>query len=66
MLKDPSDPFAIDADAFYIDEKKVWNANFTGVNKYQVKIRTSLKSSPVILEEMVVCRIFVLRERPGG
>jgi PAS domain-containing protein len=66
MLKDPSDPFAIDADAFWIDEKKVWNANFTGVNKYQVRIRTSLKSSPVILDEMVVCRVFVLRERPGG
>jgi two-component system, response regulator PdtaR len=66
MLKDPSDPFAIDADAFWIDERKVWNGNFTGMNKYRVKIRTSLKSSPVVFEEAVVCRIFVLRERTGG
>ena len=66
ILKDPSDPFAMDADAFFIDEKKVWNGNFTGVNKYKMKIRILLKSSPVIFDDQVVCRIFVLRERPGG
>lgn len=66
ILKDPADPFVMDADAFFIDERKVWNGNFTGVNKYKVKIRVLLKSSPVILDDQVVCRIFVLRERPGG
>lgn len=63
ILKDPSDPFAMDPDAFFIDEMKVWNGNLTGVNKYGVKIRIQLKSSPVIFDDQVVCRIFVLRER---
>jgi len=63
MLQDPADPFAMDADAFYIDKKKVWNGSFTGVNKYKMRIKTLLKSSPVVYEDQSVCRVFVLRER---
>ena len=53
----------MDADAFYIDKKKVWNGSFTGVNKYKMRIKTQLKSSPVAYEDQSVCRVFVLRER---
>ncbi|MDD4136567.1 MAG: response regulator [Methanoregula sp.] len=66
ILKDPSDPLAMDAGAFFIDEKKIWSGNFTGLNKYKMKIRILLKSSPVIFDNQVICRVFVLRERPGG
>ena len=48
MLQDPTDPFAMDTDAFYVDKKKVWNGSFTGVNRYKMRIRTLLKSSPVV------------------
>jgi PAS domain S-box-containing protein len=65
MLQDPADPLAMDSDAFYVDKKKVWTGNFTGVNKHKMRIKTMLKSSPVIYEDQTVCRIFVLRERAG-
>lgn len=65
MLQDPADPFAMDTDAFYVDKKKVWNGSFTGVNKFKMRIKTLLKSSPVVYEDQAVCRIFVLRERQG-
>jgi PAS domain S-box-containing protein len=65
MLQDPADPLAMDSDAFYVDKKKVWTGNFTGVNKYKMRIKMMLKSSPVIYEDQTVCRIFVLRERAG-
>jgi PAS domain-containing protein len=65
MLQDPADPFSMDTDAFYIDKKKVWNGSFTGINKYKLRIKTLLKSSPVLYEDQAVCRVFVLRERQG-
>jgi CheY-like chemotaxis protein len=65
MLQDPADPFSMDTDAFYVDKKKVWNGSFTGINKFRMRIRTLLKSSPVVYEDQTVCRVFVLRERQG-
>jgi PAS domain S-box-containing protein len=63
MLQDPADPLAMDTDAFSIDKKKVWSGNFTGINKHKMRIKTLLKSSPVIYEDQTILRVFVLRER---
>jgi PAS domain S-box-containing protein len=63
VLKDPEDQFAMDTDAFYVDKKKVWSGNFTAVSKYKIRVKTSLKGSPVSYDGQTVCRIFVLRER---
>jgi len=62
-LQDPSDHFAIDQNAFFVDKKRVWNGNFTAVNKFGLKIKTLLKSSPVIQDDQTLSRVFVLRER---
>jgi len=62
-LQDPSDHFAIDQNAFFVDKKRVWNGNFTAVNKFGLKIKTLLKSSPVIQDDQTLSRVFVLREK---
>lgn len=62
-LQDPSDHFAIDQNAFFVDKKRVWNGTFTAVNKFGLKIKTLLKSSPVIQGEQTLSRVFVLREK---
>jgi PAS domain S-box-containing protein len=62
-LQDPGDHFAIDQNAFFVDKKRVWNGNFTAVNKFGLKIKTLLKSSPVIQDDQTLSRVFVLRER---
>lgn len=62
-LQDPADHFAMDQNAFFVDKKRVWNGNFTAVNKFGLKIKTLLKSSPVIQEDQTLSRVFVLRER---
>ena len=62
-LQDPSDHFAIDQNAFFVDKKRVWNGTFTAVNKFGLKIKTLLKSSPVIEGEQTLSRVFVLREK---
>jgi PAS domain-containing protein len=63
MLKDPRDPFPMDGNAFFVDKKTVWNGNSTFVTKHQLKLKTLLKSTPVIRDNITVCRVFVLRER---
>ena len=63
ILQDPSDHFAIDQNAFFVDKKRVWNGNFTAVNKFGLKIKTMLKSSPVIQGDQTLSRVFVLREK---
>lgn len=62
-LQDPADHFAMDQNAFFVDKKRVWNGNFTAVNKFGLKIKTLLKSSPVIQDDQTLSRVFVLRER---
>jgi len=62
-LQDPGDHFAIDQNAFFVDKKRVWNGTFTAVNKYGLKIKTLLKSSPVIQDDQTLSRVFVLREK---
>jgi two-component system, response regulator PdtaR len=63
LIKDPEDPFAMDTNAFFVDKKKVWSGNVTVVNKFGIRIKTLLKSTPVALDRQNVCRVFVLRER---
>jgi len=58
----PGDLFAIDKNAFMAKSKTIWNGNLALKNKYGLKIRTSLRSNPVIQENRLICRIFVLRE----
>ncbi|PKL64816.1 MAG: hypothetical protein CVV32_06995 [Methanomicrobiales archaeon HGW-Methanomicrobiales-3] len=62
-LQDPSDHFAMDQNAFFVDKKRVWNGTFTAVNKFGLKIKTLLKSSPVIQDDQTLSRVFVLREK---
>lgn len=62
-LQDPADHFAIDQNAFFVDKKRVWNGTFTAVNKFGLKIKTLLKSSPVIQNDQTLSRVFVLREK---
>ena len=61
-LQYPGDLFAIDKNAFMTKSKTIWNGNVALKNKYGLKIRTSLRSNPVIQENRLICRIFVLRE----
>jgi PAS domain-containing protein len=63
MLKDPQDTFPLDSNAFMVDKKTIWNGSSTFVNKHQVKLKTLLKSTPVIRDNVTICRVFVLRER---
>ncbi len=62
-LQDPADHFAMDQNAFFVDKKRVWNGTFTVVNKFGLKIKTLLKSSPVIQGDQTISRVFVLREK---
>jgi two-component system, response regulator PdtaR len=64
-IKDPEDLFALDTNAFFVDKKRVWSGSITLVNKFGIRIRTLLKSTPVALDRHNVCRVFVLRERLG-
>ncbi len=61
-LQNPGDPFAIDKNAFIARSKDAWSGNITLKNKYGLKIRTSLRSSPVVEENRLICRTFVFRE----
>ncbi|MGA2933715.1 MAG: response regulator [Methanomicrobiales archaeon] len=63
ILKDPQDTFPIDGNAFFVDKKTVWNGSMTLVTKHQLKLKTLLKSTPVIRDNVTICRVFVLRER---
>jgi len=63
LLKDLQDTFPIDSNAFFVDKKNVWNGSITLVTKHQLKLKTLLKSTPVIRNNVTICRVFVLRER---
>jgi two-component system, response regulator PdtaR len=65
LVKDSDDLFALDTNAFFVDKKKVWAGRVTLVNKFGLRIRTLLKSTPVSLGQLNVCRVFVLREQLG-
>jgi PAS domain-containing protein len=58
----PGDPFAIGPLRFFEDTKGVWTGVLSMKNKYGMKVRTSLKSTPVVKDNWVIGRIFVLRE----
>jgi hypothetical protein len=58
----PGDQFALGPSRFFDDKKSVWTGIMTLKNRYSMKIRTSLKSTPVTKDNRVIGRIFVLRE----
>lgn len=62
-LQNPGDPYAIDKNAFIARSKDAWSGNITLRNKYGLKIKASLRSSPVLKENRLICRTFVLREQ---
>jgi PAS domain S-box-containing protein len=62
-LQNPGDPYAIDKNAFIARKKDAWSGNITLKNKYGLKIKASLRSTPVIKENTLICRTFVLREQ---
>ncbi|MFA4861569.1 response regulator [Methanoregula sp.] len=64
-IKDPADPFALDTNSFLNDKKQVWSGSVTVVNKFGIRIKALLKSTPVAFERQNVCRVFVFRERLG-
>lgn len=65
VIKDPADPFAMDTNAFFVDKNRVWSGTVTLLNKFGIRIKTLIKSTPVAVDRQNVCRVFVLRERLG-
>jgi PAS domain S-box-containing protein len=61
-LQNPGDPYAVDKNAFISRSKDAWTGKVTLKSKYGLKIKTSLRSSPVIKDNRLICRTFVLRE----
>lgn len=62
-LQNPGDPYAIDKNAFIARSKDAWAGNITLKNKYGLKIKASLRSTPVMKDNRLLCRTFVLREQ---
>lgn len=62
-LQNPGDPFAIDKNAFIARSKDAWSGNITLKNKFGLKIRASIRSSPVVEGNRLICRTFVFREQ---
>jgi PAS domain S-box-containing protein len=58
----PGDAFVLGPTGFLDDKKGIWTGMLSLKNRYGLRIRTSLKSTPVIREDNIVGRIFVLRE----
>ena len=63
QFKAPESKFAIEKEAFIMDSKGVWAGNLIIKNRHGLKIRTSLKSSPIIKDNKIISRVFVLREQ---
>ena len=62
-LQNPGDPYAIDKNAFFARKTDAWSGNITLKNKYGLKIKASLRSTPVMKDNRLICRTFVLREQ---
>jgi len=62
-LQNPGDPYAIDKNAFFSRKTDAWSGNITLKNKYGLKIKASLRSTPVMKDNRLICRTFVLREQ---
>ncbi len=63
QFKAPESKFAIEKETFIMDSKGVWAGNLVIKNRHGLKIRTSLKSSPIIKDNKIISRVFVLREQ---
>lgn len=62
-FKDPESRFAIGKEAFFTDPKRIWTGNLVLKNRHGVKIAVSLKSTPIIKDNQMVGRAFVLRQQ---
>jgi PAS domain S-box-containing protein len=62
-FKAPESKFAIEKETFIMDSKGIWAGNMVIKNRHGLKIRTSLKSSPVLMDSNIIGRVFVLREQ---
>jgi PAS domain S-box-containing protein len=60
-FKAPESHFELRKEVFITDPKRVWTGNLILINKHGLKIRTSLKSTPVMRENYMIGRAFVLR-----
>jgi PAS domain S-box-containing protein len=60
-FKDPESQFELRKEVFIDDPKRIWTGNLSLINKYGLKIRTSLKSTPIMKNNYLISRAFVLR-----
>ena len=60
-FKAPESKFEIKKEVFIDDPKGIWTGYLNLVNKHGLIIRTSLKSTPIIKENHIISRAFVLR-----
>jgi len=61
-MQSPDDPAYLKVGAFIEDKKNVWNMNIVALNKNKIKLKCSLKSTPITGEKQQVYRVFVLRD----
>jgi PAS domain S-box-containing protein len=62
-FKSPESKFALGKEDFLTDTKSVWTGNLMLRNKNGLKIHMSLKSSPIMKDNQLINRTFVLREQ---
>ncbi len=60
-FKAPESPFELRKEVFITDPKRIWTGNLNLINKHGLVVRTSLKSTPIIKDNCMISRIFVLR-----
>jgi PAS domain S-box-containing protein len=63
VIQAPDDHFALDKNSFIGDTRSVWNGQLMVVNRYKLRIPLLLKSTPILMDERILCRIFVFREK---
>lgn len=62
----PENRFRIRKEVFIEDPKSVWTGTFYAKNKHGIQFYTALKSTPIRKDQIVISRVFVLREQSGG
>jgi PAS domain S-box-containing protein len=62
-LQAPENRFPIRKEIFIEDPKSVWTGNFYAKNKFGIQFHTALKSTPIKKDNIVISRVFVLREQ---
>jgi PAS domain S-box-containing protein len=60
-FKAPESQFELRKEVFIDDPKRIWTGNLSLINKHGLIIRTSLKSTPIMKQNYMISRAFVLR-----